>query len=451
MSKAATVSPDDAVPSSRVRTPWRTALIAALMAVALTQTASTAVTDPSAATAHPARALIAVLPFASRVPGEDWALIAEALGHHVIDNLSRLPGTLVMSSDSTDQWKATDQDPIVFSRALGAQYVLVGGVEPLKDRIHVTASLFDTGSGIKIWSSEYEEIRAHLPLAAQTVARTANVALLDEAAKRSFYHHFNDPTSEDFTIRGLAVMNRGNTKDTITAARGHFQNALTLDPANVDALTGLAHSYQRFASQSWSVDPDADLLSGISLIDRALALDPNNAYGHFVRGILLSGSRNIVAADREFETALAVNYSFAPAHAFGGYNRIFLGQAEATVPAVNQAIEISPRDPNLSIWYFFAGAAELVLKHDGAAIEWLEKSAAANPSYSTAQVWLTAAYALTGRMADAVRSRDEAHRLGRYFDLGRFRQQWAERSDNPVFRQQIARVVDALKEAGVAE
>jgi adenylate cyclase len=451
MSKAGSVSPDEVVSFGRVRRSWRVALAAALLAIAVTQTASTAVTDQSAATAHPARALIAVLPFSSREPGEDWTLIADALGHHVIENLSRLPGTLVMSPESTDQWKASDQDPIGFSRALGAQYVLTGRVEPLKDRIHVTAALFDTASGARIWSSDYDEIRAQLPLAAQTLARTANVALLDEAAKRSFYHHFNDPTSEDFTIRGLAVMNRGNTKDTITAARGHFQNALTLDPANVDALTGLAHSYQRFASQSWSVDPDADLLSGMSLIDRALALDPNNAYGHFVRGILLSGSRNIVAADREFETALAVNFSFAPAHAFGGYNRIFLGQAESTVPAVNQAIAISPRDPNLSIWYFFAGAAELILQHDAAAIEWLEKSAAANPSYSTPYIWLTASYALTGRMADAMRSRDEAHRLGRYFDLGRFRLQWAERSDNPVFRKQIERVVAGLKEAGVTD
>jgi adenylate cyclase len=451
MSKAGFMSPVGAVRSSRARRSWRSAAAAMLLVTALSQTGSTAITDPSASMARPSRALIAVLPFTSREPHEEWELIASALGRHVIENLSRLPGTLVMSSESSDQWKASGQEPLGFARALGAQYVLLGGIDPVGDAIHVTAALFDTATGAQIWAQDFQESRSHLPLAAQTLARTANVALLDEAAKRSFYHHFSDPTSEDFTIRGLAVMNRGNTKDTITAARGHFQNALTLDPANVDAMTGLAHSYQRFASQSWSADPDADLVSGISLIDRALALDPNNAYGHFVRGILLSGARSIGAADREFETALAVNYSFAPAHAFGGYNRIFLGNAEATVAAVNQAIAISPRDPNLSIWFFFAGAAELMLQHDDAAIGWLEKSAAANPTYSTAYVWLTAAYQLTGRATDAARSRDEAKRLGRYFDLGRFRLQWSERSENPMFRRQIARVVDALKDAGVAE
>ena len=450
MSKAGSASPT-VVGIGRVRRTWRSALAASLLAVALTQTASTAVTDPATNAARPSRALVAVLPFTSSAGGEEWDLIAQAVERHVIENLSRLPGTLVMSSDSTNQWKGSGQEPIAFARALGAQYVLLGKVEPVNERLRVSATLYEAGAGAQIWTADYQETRAQLSLAAQTVARTANVALLDEAAKRSFYRHFNDPTSEDFTIRGLAVMNRGNNKDTIMAARGHFQNALTLDPDNVDALTGLAHAYQRFASQSWSGDPDADLQSGMSLVDRALALDPNNAYGHFVRGILLSGSRNIAAADREFETALAVNYSFAPAHAFGGYNRIFLGQAESTVPAVNQAIAISPRDPNLSIWFFFAGAAELVLQHDSAAIEWLEKSSAANPAYSTPYIWLTAAYALNDRMPDAVRCRDEARRLGRYFDLARFRMQWGERSDNPVFRKQIARIVAGLEAAGVTE
>ena len=451
MSRAGCASPDAAVSWSRTRRPWRVALIAGLLAIAVSQTASTAVVDPSARAPHPARAVVAVMPFAIPAGGEEWELIASALERHVIENLSRLPGTLVMSPESTNQWKGSGQEPVAFSRALGAHYALVGTLESAQERIHVSATLLETGSGAAIWSADYHETRARLPSTAQTLARAANVALLDEAAKHSFYRHFNDPTSEDFTIRGLAVMNRGNNKDTITAARGHFQNALTLDPDNVDALAGLAHAYQRFATQSWSVDPDADLQAGISLVDRALGLDPNNAYAHFVRGILLSGSRNISAADREFETALAVNYSFAPAHAFGGYNRIFLGHAEATVPAVQQAMAISPRDPSLSIWYFFAGAAELVLTNDQAAIEWLEKSAAANPSYSTPYIWLAAAYALNDRMADAEHARDEAYRLGRYFDLARFRQQWGERSDDPTFRRQIARVVGGLKMAGVRE
>jgi TolB-like protein len=407
--------------------------------------------DPARGAAPEARALIAVMPFVPRQAGDDWELRAQAFGRHIINNLSRLPGTLVMSPDSSDQWKASGEDPVAFGRTLGASYVLVGDIAPTADRVRATVMLFDSATGAQIWSDDQQEIPAELPRVAQGWARRINVALIEAAAERSFYRHINNPTSDDYTMRGLAVLNRGNTKDAIDAARRHFEDALSIDGVNVDALTGLAHTYQRVATQAWSDKPDADLTKGLALVDQAIELDPHNAYARFVRGIILSGSRRIEAADREFEAALLVNHSFAPARAFGGYNRIFLGQAEVTVPAVNQAIAISPRDPSLSIWYFFAGAAELVLGHDAAAIQWLEKSAAANQTYSTAYVWLTAAYALTGRTADAVKSREEAKRLGRFFDLRRFRLQWAERSDNPVFRRQIARVVKALRTAGVTE
>src|SRR5581483_10200152 len=195
MIKALCVSPEAAADGSRAARRWRATLAAALLAVGLTQTASTAVTDPTAGTPRVTRALVAVLPFATGQSGEDWALIAASIGRHVIENLSRLPGTLVMAPESTEQWQASGQEPVEFSRALGAKYVLVGTVAPADERIHVGAALLDTTNGAKIWSADYVESRGDLALAAQTVARSANVALLDEAAKRSFYRHFNDPTS----------------------------------------------------------------------------------------------------------------------------------------------------------------------------------------------------------------------------------------------------------------
>ncbi len=432
-------------------------VLAALLSVA---GPSDAAAPPPPLTASMARSapdiLVAVMPFATAGADDDWGTVADGFTRHIGDDLARLPGTLVISPDSSRAVGAPGLDAVGFGRTLGARYVVAGSLEPAAGQVRVTAALYDIDAGSQLWSSDDRDDRMRLGALAQTlalrVARTADVAMLDEAARQSFYGHVTDATSEDFSIRGLALLNRSLSRDGLDVARRHFVDALARDDANVDALTGLAHINQRLAATpGWSTDSPADFAEGLRLVGRALALDPHNGYAHFVRGILLSGRGRIEAADAEFQDALAVNYSFAPAHAFGGYNRMFLGHAEATLPAVTMALTISPRDPNLSIWYFFAGAGELLLGHDQAAIMWLEKSRAANRVYTTPYVWLAAAYGLTGRSDEAAANLTELRRLARDFGLARFRAQWVDRSDNAVFRGQIARVVAGLKAGGIAE
>ena len=89
---------------------------------------------------------------------------------------------------------------------------------------------------------------------------------------------------------------------------------------------------------------------------------------------------------------------------FAGYNAVFLGHAEETMPAVERAMRLDQTDRRHSIWFFFGGFAELLLGRTEASIALLQKSLERNPSYGGAQLFLMAALSLIGRRGEAART-----------------------------------------------
>src|SRR5207244_2709662 len=87
-----------------------------------------------------------------------------------------------------------------------------------------------------------------------------------------------------------------------------------------------------------------------------------------------------------------------------------------------QAIRLSPRDPNIHLWYHRIGEAHLVQSRIDEAIFWLERGRSANPVFAANYAWLAAAYALRGDTERASLELTEARRLSgdnRYSSIAR--------------------------------
>jgi tetratricopeptide (TPR) repeat protein len=94
------------------------------------------------------------------------------------------------------------------------------------------------------------------------------------------------------------------------------------------------------------------------------------------------------------------------------------------IPLQEQAIRLSPRDPNNGIFYFRIGLAHLVQSHTDEAILWLEKARSAIPAHPFTRTSLASAYALKGDIARAATELAEPRKLGsddRYSSLARLR------------------------------
>ena len=179
------------------------------------------------------------------------------------------------------------------------------------------------------------------------------------------------------------------------------EQALAIDPNNLIALHVLSTKYWSPAVNGRSADPEGDLKRGDELVEKALSVDPNFAYALHWKAIILAFQGRTDEAITEDELTLALDPSIVEAYVtLGGmYQR--LGQFEKSLEFTDKALRLSPRDPSVSYWYGGKAGALFALKQYDQAIEWARRSTMTDPSNPSANSILAAAFALTGRDAEA--------------------------------------------------
>jgi tetratricopeptide (TPR) repeat protein len=151
----------------------------------------------------------------------------------------------------------------------------------------------------------------------------------------------------------------------------------------------------------------------------------------------------------EFERALALDRNFAGAHGGIGFAKVALGRSEETEAHLQEALRLSPRDPNAYLWAFFAGLADIFLGKDGEAAAWLRRSIEFNRNYSLAHFYLAAALIHVGKLDEARAVAAMGLALDPTFTIRRVRS--SASSDNPGYLAQRERAVESMRKAGVPE
>jgi len=122
---------------------------------------------------------------------------------------------------------------------------------------------------------------------------------------------------------------------------------------------------------------------------------------------------------------LTLNRNFVPAYANISYAKLAAGSTKDTIPLLEQAIRLSPRNSDVGSWYWAIGRAHLMEARVDQAMFWLEKALRANPEVGPQpHAWLAAAYALNGKTERAATELAEARRLtsdNRYSSISRLR------------------------------
>jgi tetratricopeptide (TPR) repeat protein len=235
-------------------------------------------------------------------------------------------------------------------------------------------------------------------------------------------------------------------------AQQWFLAALARDPRNIEALTGLALTCQLFVSNAWWSDPrDAAAASDLGRETVAIALEliPGHALAKYTQGMLYSAAGQLEEAASAFDQALAMDRGLPGAYGFGGYNSAFLGRAEETLPAIEQAMRFNLTERRLGIYFFFGGFAELLLGRTTAAVPLLQKSLERNPASGAAQLFLMAALSLTGRHSEAARMAESFRQQYPEYPAYAFDQLWLSRSASPVYRAQVYPLVETIRTLGI--
>jgi adenylate cyclase len=227
-------------------------------------------------------------------------------------------------------------------------------------------------------------------------------------AARSTEH----PDALDYIFRGRALffgkpLSRENSAEAISL----FAHALALDPQSAEAQSYLAGVLVFRVVNSMTDSVAADLARAETLVDQALAASPLFWYAHYVKATVLRAQNRCEEAVPQFETALTLDRN-SPGILTGlGWCKLYTGSIDEVIPLEEQAIRLSPRDPNLGYRYLLIGTVHLLESRTDEAIVWLEKGRGGMPAVPILHSRLAAAYGLRGDSERAAAELAEARRL----------------------------------------
>jgi TolB-like protein/DNA-binding winged helix-turn-helix (wHTH) protein/cytochrome c-type biogenesis protein CcmH/NrfG len=355
---------------------------------------------------------IAVLPFANLSNDPEQQYFADGITEDLTTDLSRIRDSFVISRNTAFTYKDKPVNAKQIGQELGVRYVLEGSVQRSGQQVSVNAQLIDAETDAHVWAERFErDIGDLFALQNEITSRIAialNLALLGAEGARTT----GNPDAQDYILRGRAALSKPQTPDNYTETIGLFERALVLDPRSVEAQSDLVIALSQRMLDLMTDTVAADTARAEALVERALATSPSSPIAHYAKGQLLRAQNRYPEAIPEFETALASNRNWVAAIANLGQSKFYAGFLSEMIPAQEQAIRLSPRDPYIGNFYARIGVAHLLQSQTEEAILWLEKARSANPALRFVHGFLASAYALKGDSERATAELAEARRLG---------------------------------------
>jgi TolB-like protein/Tfp pilus assembly protein PilF len=366
-----------------------------------------------------------VLPFANLSNDPEQQYLADGISEDLTTDLSRIAGMLVISRTTAFTYRNRPIDIRQIGRELNVRYVLEGSIRRSGDRIRCNAQLIDAESDSHIWAERFDLLADDLFWLQDEVTGRIAIALDLELVELEAARRSENPDAFEYILRARAAYNRDSTRDRFDETISLCESALALDPGSIQAKGLLAQTLAGRVLDQMTETPAADLERAEALITDVLATSPRDPVGHFARGQMLRARGQFDAAIPEYESAVALNRNWVAAIAALGQCKFLAGAIEQAIPAQEQAIRLSPRDPHLPNWYWRIGMVHLLKGRIGDAISWLEQARSGNPRLAGPRAWLAAAYALAGNGERAAAELAQARRLSgdnRYASIAGFKQ-----------------------------
>jgi TolB-like protein/tetratricopeptide (TPR) repeat protein len=312
---------------------------------------------PSSATVA-AGTWVAVIPFMSPSSDEDSRTLADGLTEDITAGLARFPYLSVVAAHSARQHKGTTADVRQIGKALGARYILDGGIRRGGSSIRITARLVDAESGAQLWSETYtREIQQGNLLALQddvtdrVVATVADVhgVLLRSASGNVRAVPIDQLGLEELRLRYWSY-HRQHAPIEHGLLRDHFERLVEAQPAFSPFWAALAHLYLHEYGFGFNARPQP-LLRARQAVDRALELDSLNQHAWEALAFTLFFEQDREGFAHAVDRVLALNPRNANAMALMGVLFVHAGELERGSALADRAMVINPDHPG---WYHIA-------------------------------------------------------------------------------------------------
>jgi TolB-like protein/Tfp pilus assembly protein PilF len=347
---------------------------------------------------------ILVLPFVNMSTDSEHEYFSDGLTEEMIAQLGRLqPHQLgVIARTSAMLFKRAGKTVAEIGREMDVMYVLEGSVRCNAGRVRITAQLIETQGQTHLWADSYERsfldsLTVQSEVAGRIARALANELLPQESGALVQVGTSNTEAYHTY-LKGRYHWNMPG-EEGVEKAIEFYEKALALDPSYAKAHAALARAHV-----AWS---DASHKPGRLVLEdaraaalRALELDPQSVEAHLA---LAEVHKRLdwdwAAAERGYQTAVALNPSSDAAHRSYGVFLAGLARHDEAIAEAERAVELDPLC--LTVNSSAAWVCYVARQYDRV-IAWCRHTLEMRPEFVPARRFLAAAYLQTGRVREAI-------------------------------------------------
>jgi TolB-like protein/class 3 adenylate cyclase len=321
------------------------------------------------------RPSVAVLPFDNLSGEADQAYFADAVVEEITATLSRVKDFFVIARNSAFSYKgrSSSTDVRQVGRELGVRYIVEGSVRRVGERVRITAQLVESDTGNHIWSTRVDGAVSDLfdlqDRIAAEVASAIQPSIRRAEIERARSKRPEKLAAYDLVMRAFPHLWAHRPNDNIEAI-SLLDKALALEPhyGLAAALEAWAHGQQ--IAYNWSSDYAAERSAASKLIEQAVMWvhDDPTALTALSSAMMMLGG-DVPQAAAFADQALALDPNQAWAWMRRGWGQVYLGNPEEGLVAFERSARLSPLDPfafnvhlGMGLAHFSAGRPQIAIR-----------------------------------------------------------------------------------------
>ena len=324
------------------------------------------------------QASIIVLPFDNMSGDPAATSIADGIVEEITATLSRVRDFMVIARNSAYAYKGRAVDIREISRDLGVRYVIEGSLRKVGDRVRVTAQLIDAATGTHLWADRYDGVLDNLfdfeDEIASRVTGALRPSIWDAEIARARRKRPESLVAYDLVLRALPHLWAHRREDNAEAIR-LLDEAMAREPSYARAAAIAAWARAQHVVYNWTNDIEPLRAEGdrlISLAAPAVGDDPTALCALSTATMLLFG--DLDRARHYVDRALALDPNNAWAWTRHGFLLAYRGNPEEAQRSFEKALTLSPLDPFSFNGFIGMGFAKFAAGHPEQAVEWAQRA-----------------------------------------------------------------------------
>ena len=375
---------------------------------------SAAEATPKPSLSDPGKPSVAVLPFANMSGISEEEYFADGMTDGIITAMSCMPWVFVISRTSSFTYKNTPIDIRKVADELGVRYLLEGTVSRSNDKVRVSCQLVDAETARYIWAQRFDRSPTDVfemqdDIAGQVVAILEPKLRLIEL-ERSQRKPPAELEAYDYYLRSLPH-SFGARGTNIPEAIKFLEKSLELDPKFAPAA-GLAAWLRTQASEYFTAD---GMTETKRLANVAVEYGGDDAFVLAIAATVVGYfERSWPAALSLIDRAIKLNPNNLHVWTASGWIRMYYGDSAAALADFEKAERLSPLDPSSYVVHSGRACALFQLEDFEGAAKWARIAAAENPRFTASWRVLAASLVYLGDLNGAQEAADQIMKHASY-------------------------------------